>query len=98
LRTTRSFEVIGDAFAIARVGDALGEGREVVLLVGHLDVGEQLAALTDQVQASAQEIAGGAHAGRVHVGLGSIPLRSGMAILSASMRSFFALPPWIAFM
>ena len=28
-------EVIGDAFAIARVGDPLGEGREVVLLVGH---------------------------------------------------------------
>ena len=50
-------EVIGDAFAIARVGDPLGEGRQVVLLVRHLDVGDQLAALADQVQASAQQIA-----------------------------------------
>ncbi len=63
----------GNAFAIARVGDPLGEGREVVLLVGHLDVGEQLAALADQGQAPAQQIAGGAHARRVHVGLGQHP-------------------------
>lgn len=63
------FEVIGHTFAIARVGDALAERREVVLVAGHLDVGEELTAFAHEVQSPAEQVARGAHAGRVDVRL-----------------------------
>lgn len=63
------FEVIGDALAVARVGDALAERREVVLVAGPLDVGAELAACAHEVQAPAQETPRRAHAGWVDVRL-----------------------------
>jgi len=63
------FEVLDDALPMGRVRDALAEGRQVVLVARHLDVGEELAALADQVQAAAQQIARGAHPRRVDVRL-----------------------------
>ena len=51
----------------------LPSGGQVVLVVGHLDVGEQLASLADEVQTPAQQIPGRAHARRVDVGLGQHP-------------------------
>src|SRR5262249_19498311 len=40
----------------------------VVLAVGVLDMGDDLGAFVDEVHAAAEQIAGGAHAGRVGVG------------------------------
>ena len=67
-------------------------------MVGVLDVGEELAALADEVEPPAQEIAGGSHLGRVDVGLGKHPAPEQAAILWASILSFLALAPWMAFM
>ena len=41
-------------------------------MVGVLDVGQQVAASPDQVESSSQQVAGGAHLGRVDVGLGEV--------------------------
>src|SRR5439155_2608751 len=43
---------------------------EVVLRVGVLDVGQELAAVADQVRAAAQQIAGGPHRHGIDVGHG----------------------------
>ncbi len=65
--------MLGDAFPIRRIRDALAERIEVVLVARHLDVGEELAALADEVQASAQQVSGRPHAGRVGVRLRQHP-------------------------
>ena len=91
-------EGLGDAFAVGLVGD-LGLGlREVVLVVGVLDVGEQVASPADQVETSAKQIPGRSHLGRIDVGLRRFPPRSSVAILKASTLSFLAFAPWMAFM
>ena len=62
-------EILGDALAIASVVDAgLGSGK-IVLMVRVLDVGEEQASLAHQGEPAAQEIASGAHLGRVDIGL-----------------------------
>jgi hypothetical protein len=63
-------EVLEQAVAVGGVGDALAQGREVVLVDRVLDVSEELAALAHQVKAPAEQIAGRAHLGGVDVGLG----------------------------
>jgi hypothetical protein len=87
-------EMLGEVVAGGLVGDLLAEGGEVVLARGVLDVREQLGALAHEVAATAQEVSGGPHLPRVDVGrVGIMPPRSSTAILWASIRSFFALPP-----
>src|SRR5215210_3681214 len=78
------------------LGDAMLERWQVVLAGGVLDVGDQLRAFAHQVIAPAQQIARGAHLGRIHVRWAIVPPRNSVAILCASIRSFLALPPWIA--
>ncbi len=77
----------------------LPNGGQVVLVARVLDVGEQLAALAHEVQAPAQQIARGAHRrpGRRRPAAAS-RRAAASAILWESILSFFALPPWIAFM
>jgi hypothetical protein len=48
--------VVDDAVPVARIGQALLERRQVVLGVGVLKVSQQLPALPDEMQASAQQI------------------------------------------
>ena len=48
LADARVRKVVDDPVAIARGGEALLEGRQVVVRAGILDVDQQLAALTDQ--------------------------------------------------
>ena len=86
-------EVVGDAFPVRGIGNALAEGGQVVGLIGHLDVGQQLTALSHQVQATPEQVARRTHAGRVDVGLRQHPASSSTAILWASTLSFLALPP-----
>jgi hypothetical protein len=64
-------EVFGDPSAVPLVGDLLAEGGQIVLAGGVLDVGEKLGALLHEVAASAQQITGGAHLGRVGVRRGN---------------------------
>ena len=98
LAGTRVAEDVGDAIAVGHVSDLrLGLGK-VVLVMRVLDMRQEVPASADEVQASAKQIPGRAHFGRVHVGLRGVPPRSSMAILKASILSFLALPPWMAFM
>ena len=66
-------EVLCDALAVARIGDALAERWEVVRVTRHLDVGEELAPLAHEMQPASQQIARGPHSGRVRVGLREHP-------------------------
>ena len=65
--------MVGDAFPVRGIGNALAEGGQVVGLIGHLDVGQQLTALSHQVQATPEQVARRTHAGRVDVGLRQHP-------------------------
>ena len=58
------------ATAFGRLAEPDAEGRQVVLVHGVLDMGDQVCTLPGQVQAPAQQVAGGAHGGRIGVGLG----------------------------
>ena len=82
--------------ALAALADALLEGGQVVLADGVLDMGDELRALVDQVAAPPQQIAGGAHLGRIDIGQRQHPASQQPAILWASILSFLALPPWMA--
>src|SRR5262249_7991104 len=67
-------EAVGDVQlgAVGGVGELLGEGGEVVLAIGVLDVGDGLGAFVDEVHTSAEQVAGGAHAGGIDVGDGDV--------------------------
>lgn len=58
-----------DACAIGFPADPGTKLRQVVLAIGVLDVRQELGALPHQVIASAHEVAGGAHFGRIDIGL-----------------------------
>ena len=79
--------------AIARVGQAALEGRELVLGAGVWDVGKEFAMLADQMQAPAQQVSRRPHRRRVHIRLRQHPAGSKTAILCESILSFLALPP-----
>ena len=66
-------EVRQQPLALAALGDAVLEGRQVVLADGVLDVGDQLRALAHEVTAPAQQIARGAHLGGIDIGLREHP-------------------------
>ena len=100
----RLVEACGKAFgqvvgAIAGIASFFVEGRQVVLAVGVDDVGDQLGALSHEEATPPQQVAGFTLGPRDRRRpCGNMPPRSSPAILPASMRSFLALPPWIAFM
>jgi hypothetical protein len=60
---------IGQAFrnavAMGFIGELCADGREVILAVGVLSMGEEFAVLACQVRASAQQVAGGAPRARI---------------------------------
>jgi len=58
---------------VAALVDAVIQGRQVVLADRVLDVGDQLGALVREVIAPAHQITGGAHRGRIDVGLRDHP-------------------------
>ena len=62
-------KTLGDPVTVGFVGDLFANGGQVILAVGILHVGEELAAFACQVHASAQQVAGGAHLGGVDIGL-----------------------------
>src|SRR5215218_7352189 len=62
-------EVLDDGSAVLGLVDPLLEGREVVLGVGVLDVGEQLSALSDEEGAPAHEVAGSPLVAGVDIGV-----------------------------
>ncbi len=66
-------EGLGDPLPVGLVSDLRARDREVVLVVGVLDVGQEVPAPADQVEPPAKEIPGRAHLGRVDVGLGEGP-------------------------
>src|SRR5215218_3480789 len=65
-------EVFDDGASILGLVGALLEDRQVVLRVGVLDVGQQLATLPGEEQAPAQQVAGGAHLAGIDIGVGEI--------------------------
>jgi hypothetical protein len=73
LENGRVRELLGDARPIAPIVDASLGGRQIVLVVGALDVGEKLASLAHQGQSATEEISSGAHLGRVDVRLWKHP-------------------------
>jgi hypothetical protein len=60
-------EVLDDGTSIRCLVGPLFQGRQVVLGVGVLDVGQQFAALPGEKQAPAQQVASGAHLARVDI-------------------------------
>jgi hypothetical protein len=62
-------EVLADAGPIRRIGEAPTELRPLILGARVLDVREQWAALPDEVEPTAQKIAGRSHGRGIHVGL-----------------------------
>jgi hypothetical protein len=65
-------EVLDDGTSVLGLIGPLVQGRQVVLGVGVLDVGQQLAALPGEEQASTQEVSGGPHLSGVDIGVGEI--------------------------
>src|SRR5262245_48071536 len=63
-------EAFADPLPVGAVGDALARGRQVVLMVGVLDVGEELSALTDEVKPPAHEVPACSHLCWIDVCLG----------------------------
>jgi len=66
-------EGLGHADTVGSMGDLRGGHGKVVLVVGVLDVGQEVAAAADQVEAPAEQIPRGPHLGRVDVGHGEVP-------------------------
>jgi hypothetical protein len=66
-------ERVGDPRAIGPVDDLPRGLGEVVLVVGILDVGEELPALADEVEPAPEQIAGRAHLGGIDVGFRDQP-------------------------
>lgn len=64
---------IGDAHAVRLVGDHGPGLGEVVLVVGVLDMGEELGPLADQVEPPSKQIPSGAHLGGIDVGERDVP-------------------------
>jgi hypothetical protein len=64
---------LGDPVSVGFVGDLFADGREMILAVGVLSMGEEFAACACQVHASPQQVADGAHLGRIARGLGEHP-------------------------
>jgi len=95
-RTARSPKCPGTPLRLAGYAMRLPSGGR--LLGRHLEVGEELAALADEMQTPAEQVPGCPHASGVGIRLREHPPRSRVAISSASIRSFLALPPWMAFM
>ena len=62
-------EVLDDGAAVLGLASPFVERRQVVLGVGVLDVGQQLAALSGEEQAPAQQVAGSAHLARIDIGV-----------------------------
>jgi hypothetical protein len=69
LENGRVRELLGDALSVAPIVDASLRGRKVVLVVGVLNVSEEMASLAHQGEPAAQEIPSRAHLGRVDIGL-----------------------------
>jgi hypothetical protein len=65
-------EVLDDGSSILGLVSALLQGRQVVLRVGVLDVGQQLPALPGEEQAPAQQVAGSAHLAGIDIGIGEV--------------------------
>ena len=63
-------EGTGQRGSVAPVGQDLLRPRQIVLVEGVLDVGEELATLPDKVGSASKEIPGGPHGCRIGVGLG----------------------------
>ena len=66
-------KALADPLAVRPVGNPLSRSYEVVLVVGVLDVSQQLPSVADEVETSAQEIPRGSHLGRGDVGLRQEP-------------------------
>jgi len=85
---------------VSRPGEPASRAREVILGESILDVSEQLGPLASEVEATAQEVAGGAHFAGIDLGVGEgtgaqedgdLP---GVDFVVLGFR----LPPWMAFM
>ena len=64
------FELFGHTLTVDVVGDLASEGRQVVLAVGVLDVGQKIGPFADQVGPPSHEVAGAPHFSRVDIGHG----------------------------
>jgi len=69
LEDGRVRERLSDTLSIATVVDANFRGREIVLVMSVLDVGEEMSSLPHQFETSAKKIPGGAHLGWINVSL-----------------------------
>ena len=98
LPDARVLEAFAEALTVRAVGDPLAGRVDVVLVVGDLDVGEERAPLADEENSPSHEVAGGSHVGGIGVGDGHEASTPSTAVFLESMRSFLALPPWMAFM
>ena len=67
---SRIGKIVRHAVAIGRVGDPALELRPVVLRPRVVNVCQQLAALPDQMEATAEQVARRPHASGIHIGLG----------------------------
>jgi len=86
------------ASATGAVAELRGGSREVVRVVGVLDVGDELAAVAGEMEAAAEPIANGPPRAGIDVRDREVPPRRSAAIFAESSRSFLALAPWIAFL
>jgi hypothetical protein len=61
---------LGDPGAVGFVGERCADGREVILTIGIVHVGAEVATCAGQGHTVPEQVAGGAHRGRVDLGLG----------------------------
>jgi hypothetical protein len=86
-------KTLGDSFAVGFVGHLLRGHVEVVLVVGVLDVRQEVSTAAHQMETPAQEIPGCAHLRGVDVGLGQIPTSQQMGDLEGVEPVVLGLGP-----
>jgi hypothetical protein len=84
---------LGAAGAVGVVGDLLANLREVLLTRGRLDVRQECRPCTHERHPSSAQVAGGAHGGGVHVGLGQQAAAQQHRHLMGIDRVVFRLAP-----
>jgi len=74
-------EGLGGAGPVATVGQDFLGPRQIVLMEGVLDMGEELASLADKMSSASEKIPGRTHPRRIGVGMGRSQPRSRLAVL-----------------
>jgi hypothetical protein len=84
---------LSNPVTVGCIGNLLTNGRQVILAVGMLHVGQQLGPFVCQMPTASQQIAGRPHLGRIHLGVREHAATEQDGDLVRVDRVVFGLPP-----